>query len=339
MIEMLLVLVISFFTTYLLAPKFIKYLRKIGVVTADVHKKGMPLVPHSAGIPVVAGILLGLLFYTFMQTFVFNNSSNVLEVFVVATTVLIAMLGGFIDDLIVKQIKVKGYNEGKTGLRALYKPLLTIPAVLPLVVIKAGYSTMSIPFFGTINFGILYPLLIVPVGVFGSTNMINMLGGFNGMEMGMGFIYMSSLGLFALLDGINLAAMIFLTTAAALLAMLKYNFYPAKILSGDSIQYAMGSIVACGIIIGNMEKIGLITMIPFLVQGALKFYAKIRLGFFPSNLGILQKDGTLKSKYGKNIYSWTHLIMNLGNFTEKQITLIMMAIQLVFSIIPFLKII
>jgi UDP-N-acetylmuramyl pentapeptide phosphotransferase/UDP-N-acetylglucosamine-1-phosphate transferase len=101
----------------------------------------------------------------------------------------------------------------------------------------------------------------------------------------------------------------------------------------------LGAVVACGAIIGNMEKIVVITMAPFIIQGILKFYAKLKIGHFPSDLGILQRDGTIKSKYGKNIYSWTHLVMNLGKFSEKQITLIMMGIQALFSIIPFLKII
>jgi len=87
-----------------------------------------------------------------------------------------------------------------------------------------------------------------------------------------------------------------------------------------------------------MEKIAIITMTPFIIQGILKFYAHLKLGRFPSDLGVLQKDGTIKSKYDKKIYSWTHLVMNLGKFTEKQIVLIMIGIQVVFSIIPFLNV-
>jgi UDP-N-acetylglucosamine--dolichyl-phosphate N-acetylglucosaminephosphotransferase len=231
-------------------------------------------------------------------------------------------------------MKVKGYIEGKRGLKAWQKPLLTIPAAIPLMAIMAGDTTMNLPLLGTINFGILYPLLIVPIGVIGASNMVNMLGGFNGLEAGMGLVYTLSLGIFAYFHGKTIAAIIFLVTSGALLAILRYNFYPAKILAGDSLTYTLGAVVACGAIIGNMEKAALITMFPFLVQGALKFYSKFKLGYFASDLGILRRDGTIECKYS-NIYSWTHLMMKF-NLTEKQIVLVMMIVQIIFAFLPFL---
>jgi len=77
---------------------------------------------------------------------------------------------------------------------------------------------------------------------------------------------------------------------------------------------------------------------PFIIQGILKFYSRLKLGRFASDLGILQKDGVIKPKYGKQIYSWIHLITNLGNLNEKQIVIVMMLIQAFFSLIPFLNI-
>jgi UDP-N-acetylglucosamine--dolichyl-phosphate N-acetylglucosaminephosphotransferase len=130
------------------------------------------------------------------------------------------------------------------------------------------------------------------------------------------------------------AAILFLVTFGSLLAILKYNFYPAKILAGDSLTYTLGAVVACGAIIGNMEKATLITMLPFLIQGALKFYSKFKLGYFASDLGILKRDGTIKSKYD-GIYSWTHVAMKL-NLTEPQIVMLLIAIQCIFAFIPFI---
>jgi len=326
----------SFFTTLLLTPYVIKYFKFVKITTADVHKKNKPLIPNSAGVPVTFGILIGLLFYVFIQVFLYNDFSHVTYIFAAITSLLIIMFSGFVDDLNSAQIKIDGYVAGKRGLKTWQKPLLTIPAALPLMTVMVGTTTMNIPFLGAVNFGIFYPLIIIPVGVVGAANMVNMLGGFNGLEAGMGVIYTLSLGIFSFLHGNGIATVIFLSTSAALVAILKYNFFPARILPGDSITYVLGAVVAIGAIVGNIEKAAVITMLPFIFQGMLKLYSFYKLKHFPTDMGILQKNGTIKSKYEKKIYSLTHVVMNLGNFTERQIVLIFIFIQIVFATIPFL---
>ena len=336
MIEEIIPAIISAIVTFFITPYTIKYFRFIGLTTTDVHKRNKPLVPSSAGVPLVAGIMTGLLVYVFLSVFIWKQNTQLVSLFASMVSILIIMFSGFIDDLNTKQVKVVGYIEGKRGLKAWQKPLLTLPAAFPLMAIMAGSTSMNLPLIGTVNFGIFYPLIIVPIGVVGASNMINMLGGYNFLEGGMGLIYTFSLGLFAYLHGNFIASIIFLTTFGALCGIARYNFYPAKILPGDSLTYSLGAIVAVGAIIGNMEKAVIITMLPFIIQGILKFYSRFKLGYFASDLGILQKDGKIKSKY-KNIYSWTHLLMKL-NLTEKQIVLTMIGIQIVFAIIPFLNI-
>jgi len=338
-IEILASVIISTLTTLFITPYAIRYFRLIGLLTTDVHKKNKPLVPNSAGVPVVAGIIAGLLVYTFITVFIYQESSQLVYLFASITSILIIMFSGFLDDLNSRQVKVAGHIEGKQGLKAWQKPLLTLPAAFPLMAIMAGDTTMTLPFIGAVDFGILYPLLIVPIGVVGAANMVNLLGGYNFLEAGMGLIYTLSLGIYAYLHGSIIASAIFLTTFGALLGIAKYNFYPAKILSGDSLTYTLGAVVAVGAIVGNIEKATVITMAPFIIQGILKFYSRFKLGRFASDLGILQTNGTIKPKYGKQIYSWIHLITNLGNLNEKQIVFAMMMIQAIFSLIPFLGII
>jgi UDP-N-acetylglucosamine--dolichyl-phosphate N-acetylglucosaminephosphotransferase len=329
-------MIISFIMTFLITPYIIRYFKFIDLTTTDVHKKKQPLIPNSVGVPVVIGILSGLLIYIFLSIFLNKDNSQLVSFFAAITSILIIMFFGFIDDLNSRQVKIAGYIEGKRGLKAWQKPLLTLPAALPLVAIMAGNTNMSVPFIGTVDFGIWYPLVLVPIGVVGASNMVNMLGGFNGLEVGMGIVYTLSLGLFAYLHGEVVASIIFLITFAALIAVMKYNFYPAKILSGDSLTYTLGAVVATGAILGNMEKATIIVMFPFIIQGILKFYSFFKLGHFASDMGILQKDGTIKSKYGKKLYSLTHLVMNLKDFKEKEIVVVLIFIQVIFAVIPFL---
>jgi len=338
-IEIFVCATVSFFVTFFITPYIIRYFKFIKLTTTDVHKKDKPLLPTSIGVPLVVGMLAGLLFYSFLISFISGKNSGLVILFASITTILITMFAGFVDDLNTKQVKIAGHIEGKRGIRKLQRVLLTLPAAMPLMTIMAGDTTMTVPLIGNVNFGIFYPLILIPIGVVGAANMVNMLGGYNFLEGGMGLVYTFSLGLFAYLHGSLLAAVLFFVTFSSLLALAKYNFYPAKILPGDSIQYVLGAVIACGAIIGNMEKATVIVMFPFIIQAILKFYSRIKLGYFASDLGILQKDGTIKPKYGKQVYSWIHLITNLRNLNERQIVIVMMAIQAAFSIIPFLGII
>ncbi len=113
---------------------------------------------------------------------------------------------------------------------------------------------MAFPFLGTIDIGLLYPLLIIPIGMIGASNAFNMLAGYNGLEAGMGVVILSTLGLIAYSNGNVVATVIAVTTVSALIALLYFNKYPAKVFPGDTLTYPVGAIVAIVAILGNMEK-------------------------------------------------------------------------------------
>lgn len=329
---------VAFAITYFATKYAIRYFRFVGLVTTDVHKKNKPLVPYSAGVPLMIGLSVGLLVYIFINVFVYGDVGSMTNLFAAITSIFLIGFVGLLDDLNSVQVKVKGFVEGKKGLKRWQKPLMTLLAALPMMAIMAGTTNVYLPVVGNVELGILYPLLIVPAAVLIASNAINMLGGFNGLELCMALVYTLSLGVFALMSGSEVASIIFFTAFAALLGVARFNLPPAKILSGDSFTYILGAVIAVGAIIGNMERAVLITMIPFVVQAALKFYSHRKLGSFASDLGILQKDGTIVSKYGKNVYSWTHVFTRSGRYTEAQIVAMMMAVQIVFSLIPFLNV-
>jgi UDP-N-acetylglucosamine--dolichyl-phosphate N-acetylglucosaminephosphotransferase len=336
---MLLILIsaaLAFLTTFIITPYFMKFFKNIGLVGLDVHKKGKPKLPTSGGIPVALGLLFSLLFFIAVQTFVYEASIQLLYLLAACSSILIITFVGLLDDLNIKKKKVevkRGEKDIRVGLKQWLKPLMTFPAAVPLMAVKAGTTTMAIPLIGEMNFGIFYPLIIIPIGVVGASNMVNLLGGFNGVEAGMGVVYTTSLGIYAFLHGSIAASAILLSCSGALLAFLFFNFYPAKILPGDSLTYLLGAIVASSVIIGNMERTGIIVMLPFIVE----FFLKARSRFKASCLGKLRKDGKLNPPYGKNMYSWTHIIMNLKPLTEKQVTIGLIGIQIFFAVLPFLK--
>ena len=334
---------LSFLTTYLLTPRIIDFFSAAKIVAVDLHKKDKPKLPTSGGISVASGILVGILFYVGVKTFSSPFSSDLRDSFIpllgllaVIASILIVTLSGLLDDLNVRRraVQTKDGINVKIGFPQWVKPLLTLPGAIPLMVIKAGETTMALPFIGVVDFRELYPLLIIPIGFVGASNVVNTLGGFNGLEAGMGVVYTLSLGLYALINGRTDAAILLLTACVALLAFLRYNWYPAKILSGDSLTYLLGALVAAGVIIGDMQRVGLIVIFPFIIE----FVLKARSRFRASCIGKLREDGKLDPPYGKKIYSWTHMLMNLGKLRERDVTIALIFIQVFFAALLFLGI-
>ncbi|MBC8435318.1 hypothetical protein H8D91_02340, partial [archaeon] len=167
---------LSFFLSVTFMPFWIKKCNKVGLLWEDMNKFKHPQnVASSGGIIVVMAFLLGVLSYVAIKTFVFGNSGSSLEIFALLSVILILGLVGLTDDLL-------GWKHG--GLHKRTRIGFALVASIPLVVIRAGTSSMNLPFFGSVNFGLLYPLLIIPLAVAFVTTTYNFLAGFNGLEAG-----------------------------------------------------------------------------------------------------------------------------------------------------------
>ncbi len=313
---------ISFIVTLYLTPWVIKYMRRIGMVVKDLNKKNKPLVPISGGFAVLAGVFISIMFIIFVKTFVYNSTAELIFLFAATTSIIFITLVGFIDDLLIKKDK-----ERSAGLKQWQKPMLTLTAAIPLMVVNAGMRIVDLPFFRRTDIGLFYPLLLIPLGVIVAANMVNMLAGFNGMESGMGIIYTLSLGLYAYFYGTQTAAIIAFATLGALIAFYLFNKFPAKILPGDSLTYLLGGVIACIAILGNIERAVLVMSVPFFIE----FFLKARSKFKAESYGYAV-NGKIHSRY-KKIYSIPHIFTRTGRFTEKQITLFMILIELFFAII------
>src|SRR3989344_5444237 len=173
---------VSFLVVLYLTPWLIRYLRRIGLVVKDQNKKNKPLVPISGGMAVMAGLFIGIMVYLFFQTFYFHYGEPNIYLLSGLTTIIMITFVGFVDDLLIKS------KEESSGLKQWQKPVLTLTAAIPLMVINEGVTAMWIPFLGRTELGLIYPLILIPVGVIGAANMVNMLAGINGLETGMGII-------------------------------------------------------------------------------------------------------------------------------------------------------
>lgn len=321
---------VAFLVSLLLIPKWIRKAKAMGLTGKDMNKPGKPVVAEAGGIAVIAGTVMGILLYIFLVTFYFSTTFGLIQIYAVMTTVLLAGFVGFIDDIL-------GW---KAGISQTTKVISTIPIAVPLAVVNAGQSAMALPFIGLVDFGFLFPLVIVPIGIIGATNGYNMLAGYNGMEAGLGIIMLSTLGLIAWLSGSAWVAMISLVMVCSLFAFLVYNSIPAKVFPGDSLTYSVGAMVACVAILGNMEKYALILFVPYVFD----FLMFIRFRYVDGlekveAFGKVGPDGGLRMPNSK-VYDFTHLAIKLigkvkKRVSEKDVVLFALGVECVMALAAF----
>ncbi len=293
--------------TLYITPYFLHFLWNIGIVGIDQQKADKRKVATSGGIAVAFGFFFGMMALLALNTFFFKYPLSMIELLAASLSTLAIALVGFFDDLYVRRQMVAnkyGSKEYRVGLAQWQKPLLTLVAAIPLVAVSAGVETMNVPLVGPVSLGILYPLILVPIGVVVVSNAANMLAGMNGLESGMMAVASVGVGIWSYLNGSIEGAAIAFLGAGALLAFYSFNMVPARMLPGDSLTYFAGAMYASAVIVGNVEKIGFYIFLPWIVEA----FLKLRSGFTARSYGVLQPDGTLKAPYEK-IYSLTHVVL------------------------------
>lgn len=296
-------IIVSFLITLFFLPSWINRTKNAGLVGKDMNKPSKEKVAEAGGVIVIAGFIFSSLLYVAIKTFYFNSQTNVVEIFALLTLVLITAFIGMIDDIL-------GW---KIGLGKRVRLFLVFFAAVPLMVINAGQSIVSLPLIDGLNLGILYPLLIIPLGIIGASTTFNFLAGYNGLEARQGILILSALALAAFLTGTTWLSLILLCMISALFGFLLFNSYPAKVFPGDTMTYSIGALIAAAAILGNLERFALFIFIPNIIEIFLKLRGKLKMESFAQP----QKDSSLDLRYDK-IYGLEHLsIFIMKKFKQK----------------------
>jgi UDP-N-acetylglucosamine--dolichyl-phosphate N-acetylglucosaminephosphotransferase len=292
-------------------------LKKAGIVGKNMHSEIQEEVAEMGGLVIVVGFGAGIFTVIAVKTF-FNifPSVDLISILVALSTILIVVLIGIFDDLVSMPQQIKAFM-----------PLF---AALPLIVIKEGSTFVRVPFWGNVNFGLLYTLVIIPLEVTIAANAVNMLAGFNGLEVGMGIIAMGSLAIIAYLLGKIAVLVILLAALGALLATLYYNWYPAKILVGDVGTLSIGAIIAAAVIMGNFEIAGVILLIPYIIDFLIK--AK---NHFPYSFGEY-RGGKLYCPEGGPVGLGQLIMKVCGGISERNLVLMLIGIEAVLGVVAIL---
>ena len=326
----LIVPAVAAFAITLISVLFVRsYMLESGITTIDHNKRPEKVLPSSAGVAVAFGFAVGMLVYVFGGSFsLYVPAASLSYLFATILAVVLIAFGGFLDDINVKKraTRTTDLMDTHKGLKQWQKPLLSFIGAIPLIAVNAGVSIIRIPFLGAVDFGILYPLVIIPLAVIFVANAFNLLGGFDGISGGTGLIASLGMLVYSLLFGTYIGALISGVMFAAILAFMLFNIYPAKVVGGDSFTYGVGGMLVSAMIVGSMESFGFVIFLPLIIE----FLLHARRKFNVTDLGKRRADGTFEPPYRKRIYSWTHIFMNIKRSKEWEVSMDMWLVEIGF---------
>lgn len=237
---------IAFFSVYGLTPIFIKALASRNLTVKDVNKKGDVMIPRPGGIPIVIGLVAAEI-----ALYAFFPISEILAVIIVS---ILGFCVGLVDDR-----KVMG---------GWFKPLALAFCAAPILLLGSYDSNLSFPLFGSVQIPSLYLALVVfMIPITGNT--INSIDVLNGVSSGVVTIasFALAISLFIMQNyEIGIAS---LCLAFASLGFYKYHKFPSKIFPGDSGALVLGSTYGVIAIVGHVEVISAIAILPAVINSFL----------------------------------------------------------------------
>jgi UDP-GlcNAc:undecaprenyl-phosphate/decaprenyl-phosphate GlcNAc-1-phosphate transferase len=308
----------SFLVTLIATPKMISSLMAQGSVVQDYHKPGRPNVPRPAGPILLAGIVVS-------EIILYLLTLNMTIVAIMLTTV-IAFIVGFIDD--------------RKVLPGWFKPVTLIAAAVPLIIFEAHGTHLNLVF-GNAFIPLLYiPLILAIIPIVGNT--INSIDVLNGVVTGFVIITTIPLLLSIAIFGDNDVFLAALPLLFGTIGLYWYHKFPSKIFVGDSGTLVMGAMYGAVAIAGNSEIIGVIALLPavmnsFLFLSSVKKIVEHRQ--VKERPTIIRTDFKLAASKEKNApITLVRLILADGPLSEREIGYYIFKLAVFSSLLAFISI-
>ena len=283
----------------------------------DQHKVGRPLIPNGLGVLFVLTTIIYLFsIYFFNRIFLLNIDTSVNGVSAALTLAVCILFGGFM-----------GLLDDFMDLKWRYKAFMPLIASLPLMYyafegLQNGSIRTSIflPFIGTLEFGAYYVLLIIPLIVMIVTNVVNQLGGLNGLETLCPAIVILGLMAFSPSYILMIGPLIFWL-------ILTYFNLRGKIFVGNAGSFAIGITIAAFAVISDLKVQLLISILPFIFNSSIILLAV----FFTRKRAGVKFDGKKLSSDARK--SLVTVITYHRPLTERRVVIIIAAIVALFTLL------
>jgi UDP-GlcNAc:undecaprenyl-phosphate GlcNAc-1-phosphate transferase len=173
---------------------------------------------------------------------------------------VLILVGGF-------SMLLLGIYDDIRGLTAKWKLIVQLPIALGLWVCGVRFELITLPYLGSIELGLLGPVLSL-LWLVGVTNALNLIDGIDGLAAGVAFFVSATNAVIAIINGNPLLALIMCSMAGACLGFLRYNFSPAKVFLGDTGSLFLGMTLAVSSVVTNYKgTVASSMLIPVLVLG------------------------------------------------------------------------
>jgi len=243
---------VAFLVVFATTPLLIKFLEKRNLSVQDVNKKGNVLVVRPGGPSIIVGIVASeIVLYAFLQ---------MNEILAILITTSAAFVIGYVDDK-----KIMG---------GWFKPVALAFAAIPIIALGTYDTNLAFPLFGTVQIPVLYVALIIfMIPITGNT--INSIDVLNGVASGFMTIAGFSLSICLLIVQNYEIAVISLPLAFVSLAFYKYHKIPSRIFPGDSGALTLGAMYGAIAIVGGVEIIAAVALLPAVINSFL-FLSSVR---------------------------------------------------------------
>ena len=238
--------VIAFFVVYVTTPILVKTLEKNNLTVKDYNKKEVTMVARPGGPSIIAGILAAeFVLYVFFP---------INEIIAIIMTTSLSFIVGFIDD--------------KKTMGGWFKPIALGIAALPIIFLGAYDSDLAFPLFGEVKIPVLYlGIIVMMIPITGNT--INSIDVLNGVASGFMTIASFSLTICLFIIQNYEIAIASLPLGFVSLAFYKYHKIPSKIFPGDSGALTFGGMYGAIAIVGGVEIVAAIALLPAVINSFL----------------------------------------------------------------------
>ncbi|MDH7563623.1 MAG: hypothetical protein QHH24_01890 [Candidatus Bathyarchaeota archaeon] len=268
----------------------------------DQHKPNQPLVPNGLGIfyVLLSTVYLFLLYYFEHFFRIFDVSNNVSPSLMLAVCILFGGFLGLLDDWI--------------DLKWRYKAFLPLIASIPLISLAWRLelrTAVTLPLIGVIDFTTYgYYFIIIPLLVTVVTNVVNQLGGLNGLETVCPAIILAGLaatsGPYAIL----------LCGPLAVWLVLAFFNVRGKIFVGNTGSFAIGITLASFAIISNLKVCLAVSVLPYVFNSSLILLTYF---LFKAKASVSFDGKKLTSSHRRSLVT---LVTYQRALTERQVVLV-----------------
>ena len=149
-----------------------------------------------------------------------------------------------------------------------FKPVALALAAIPIIMLGAYDTDLAFPLFGTVQIPVLYlALVIFMIPITGNT--INSIDVLNGVASGFMVIASFSLSICLFIIQNYEIAIVSLPLGFVSLAFYKYHKIPSRIFPGDSGALTLGAMYGSIAIIGGVEIIAAVALLPAVINSFL----------------------------------------------------------------------